>query len=237
MALPKLNSAPKYEMTIPSSGKLVRYRPFLVKEEKSLMIASESGNPKDVFKGLVDTIGACVEGEINTNKLTSFDVEYMFLQMRAKSVGETSKVGLRCSECEHSNEIGIRLDDIKIEASGGLKTLTLTDEIQVEIGYPTFYDIINSGIDAEKEPTTDQAFGLIRSCLKSIITQDERIDLADVSTKEIQEFLDSMSAGQFQQIKEFVDGIPKLTHDVEFECTKCKHQNKITIEGIANFLS
>ena len=99
MALPKLNSAPKYEMTIPSSGKMVRYRPFLVKEEKALMIASESGNPKDVFKGLVDTIGACVDGEINTNKLTSFDVEYMFLQMRAKSVGETSKVGLKCSEC------------------------------------------------------------------------------------------------------------------------------------------
>jgi len=236
MALPKLNNAPKYEMTIPSLGKSVRYRPFLVKEEKNLMIASESGDPKNVFRALVDTINACVEDNIPSSKLTSFDVEYMFLQMRSKSVGESSKVGLRCTNCDTSNELNIRLDEITIDVEEPVTKIELTEDITLEVGYPTFNDIIDVGIQ-EGEGNTEQAFALIRSCLKEVITEDERINLAEVSKKEVQDFLDSMSAEQFAKIKDFVDSIPKLSHDVKFECTSCGHNNELTIEGVANFLS
>tara|TARA_Y100000389_G_C17468846_1_gene528328 strand:+ start:4843 stop:5559 length:717 start_codon:yes stop_codon:yes gene_type:complete len=237
MALPKLNSAPKYELTIPSTGAPVRYRPFLVKEEKNLMIASESGDPKNVFKALIDTIGACIDGEFNTRKLTSFDVEYMFLQMRSKSVGESTKIGLRCSECDATNEQVINLDQINVTVPKIDTTIELTDNIKIEVGYPTFDSIIESGINEGQEANTEQAFALIRSCLLTIITDEERINLSEVTQEELQDFLDSMSSTQFEKIKEFVDGIPKLQHEVDFTCNKCGHENKLTIEGVANFLS
>ena len=237
MALPKLNNAPKYEMTIPSLGKSVRYRPFLVKEEKNLMIASESGDPKNVFRALIDTISSCVEDNIQANKLTSFDVEYMFLQMRSKSVGESSKVALKCSECGAPNELSIRLDEIQIEVPEVVTKIELTDDITLKVGYPTFNDIIDAGINEGQEANTDQAFALIRSCLREIITEDERIDLSEVSVQEVQDFLDSMNTVQFDKIKNFVDSIPKLTHDIDFECKECGHKNELTIEGVANFLS
>ena len=238
MALPKLNSSPKYEMTIPSSGKSVRYRPFLVKEEKGLMIASESGDPKNVFRALIDTIEACVEDNISSKKLTTFDVEYMFLQMRSKSVGESSKIGLRCTECETQNELVIRLDEISVDVPEIENTIKLTDEITLEVGYPTFNNIIDAGVnDGDQQPSTAQAFALIRSCLRAIITEDERIDLSEVTSDEVQDFLDSMSSSQFELIRNFVESIPKLTHDVSFDCSNCNHKNELTIEGVANFLS
>lgn len=237
MALPKLNNAPKYELNIPSTGVPVRYRPFLVKEEKNLMIASESGNPKNVFRALIDTIDACVENDLDTHKLTSFDVEYMFLQMRSKSVGESTKIGLKCSECESTNELIIKLDEINVTVPEVDTTIELTDTIKIEVGYPTFDSIIESGINEGEEANTEQAFALIRSCLRTIITDEERINLSEVTQEELQDFLDSMSSTQFAKIKEFVDGIPKLQHDVDFTCSNCGHQNQLTIEGVANFLS
>lgn len=238
MALPKLNSAPKYELNIPSTGSPVRYRPFLVKEEKNLMIASESGDPKNIFRALIDTIGACVESDLDTRKLTSFDVEYMFLQMRAKSVGESTKVGLKCSECSTPNEQIINLDEITVAVPEVETLIELTDTISLEVSYPTFNSIIESGInEGNQEANTEQAFSLIRSCLRTIITEEERINLSEVTKEEVQDFLDSMSSAQFEKIKAFVDGIPKLEHDVDFTCKNCGHENKLTIEGIANFLS
>jgi len=127
MALPKLNSSPKYEMTIPSSNARVNFRPFLMKEEKTLMIAMESQDPKTIMNSLLDTINACVVDKVNENKLTSFDVEYMFLQIRSKSVGETAKVGVKCSHCEHLNEIDVNLDEIKVDVPEVEKILTLDE--------------------------------------------------------------------------------------------------------------
>jgi hypothetical protein len=116
-------------------------------------------------------------------------------------------------------------------------TIELTDNIKIEVGYPTFDSIIESGINEGQEANTEQAFALIRSCLLTIITDQERINLSEVTQEELQDFLDSMSSTQFEKIKEFVDGIPKLQHEVDFTCDKCGHENKLTIEGVANFLS
>ena len=236
MALPKLNAAPKFELAVPSTGKKVRYRPFLVKEEKNLMIAAESGDNTSVFRTLIDTISSCVEDDINQNKLTTFDIEYMFLKMRAKSVGETSRVGVKCTECETSNEQEIRIDQLEIDMPDIETKVELTDSITVELQWPAFTDLISMGMVEGKDASTEQAFTMIRSCLKTIITDEERINLSDVPESEIQDFIESMSSAQFEKIKKFIDSVPKLEHEVNFTCKNCGHDNKVLIEGVASFL-
>ena len=237
MALPKLNNAPRYEMAIPSTGKKVRYRPFLVKEEKNLMMDSESGDSKSVFITLADTITACVEDKVSPRDLTSFDIEYMFLQMRAKSVGESSKVGLKCSECGTTNEVTVQLNEIAVSVPKVDKNIQLTADISIDVDYPTFYDIVEADLANAEKASTDQAFQLIRSCIRYVNTNEERIDLRETSDAEVQEFLDSMNTEQFEKIKTFVDTMPRLSHDISFECSNCQHKNELTLEGVQNFLS
>ena len=146
MALPKLNTAPNYEMVIPSSGKKVRFRPFLVKEQKAMMIAAESNDNKVMFRSILDVLLACIEDKVYKNQLTSFDVEYMFLQMRSKSVGESSQVRVKCSECNEFNDLSINLEQIKVDVEKTTEKVQLTDDITVELNYPSFNDMIDSGI-------------------------------------------------------------------------------------------
>lgn len=233
MALPKLNSNPKYELTIPSTGKKARFRPFLVKEEKALMIAMESGNQKDALNGLVDTILACTEDDIKVDKLTSFDIEYIFLQLRAKSVGETAKVGLKCKACGTTNETIIPLDDIKVEIPDIEKTIKLEDNISMEVEWPSFNQMIS--LDT-KNADTETAFDMMVSCIKTIYTADERISTTEVSKDELKQFLESMNTAQFGKLKEFLDAIPRLKHDVSFSCKNCAESNEIIVEGVENFL-
>lgn len=237
MALPKLNNTPKYELTIPSTQQKVMYRPFLVKEEKSLMIAAESGNQQNVLRTLIETIGNCVETDIPLSKLTSFDIEYMFLQLRSKSVGESATVGLKCDDCGTANEVSINLEEIKIKIPKVQKNVKLNSKISLDLDWPSFRDIIDAGMAEGDEATAEQAFSLIRSCMKAVNTEDERIMLNDASKQEIEEFVDSMSTAQFQKVREFIEVIPKLSHDVNYKCKKCGFTNNIKVEGVANFLS
>ena len=238
MALPKLNSGPKYQLEIPSSKQTIKYRPFLMKEEKSLLIAMESKDNTVILNTLIDTIKQCVDDDIKTDKLTSFDVEYMFLQIRSKSVGETADIGINCSHCENLNRVTVNLDDIKIEVPDVDKTIVLDDNISLEVDYPSFHDIINSGLmSAGQAPTAAQMFSLMNYCFKTIITDDQKINVKEVSKTELQEFIESMNAKQFTKIKDFIESIPKLEHEFEFKCSHCKEDNKQVVEGIANFLS
>ena len=234
MALPKLNTLPTYEMTIPSSGKKVHYRPFLVKEEKAIMIASESGNNSDVFRALVRTIADCIEEPIAEQALTSFDIEYAFLQMRARSVGETANIAFKCEKCEASNPVEIKLDEVKIVIPDIEKTIKLTDEISVEVDWPSFEDVVRVGVD--KTADAESAFKLIASCLRAVITEEERINLRDSTDNELKEFIESMNSNQFAAIRDFIDQIPALNHNIDFTCKSCSHENKLKIEGLQNFL-
>lgn len=234
MALPKLNTLPSYEMTIPSSGKKVHYRPFLVKEEKAIMIASESGNNSDVFRALVRTIADCIEEPIAEQALTSFDIEYAFLQMRARSVGETASLAIKCEKCEASNPVEIKLDEVKIAIPDIEKTIKLTDEVSVEVDWPSFEDVVSVGVD--KAVNSESAFKLIASCLKAVITEEERINLRDSTEQELKNFIESMNSNQFAAIRDFIDQIPALNHNVDFTCKSCGHENKLRIEGLQNFL-
>jgi hypothetical protein len=233
MALPKLNSEPKYELIIPSLKKKVKFRPFLVKEEKVLMIAMESGEQKDALNAILDTISVCIQEKIDLNTLTTFDVEYLFLQLRAKSVGETAKVNIKCTHCDTPNTISIKLDDINIELPEIENTVKLDEKVSVELQWPPFKGLTE--IDAKN--STESAFEMIANCIKVIYTEDERINVSEVSKPELIEFLESMNSEQFSKLRDYIDKLPKLKHDVAFSCKNCATSNNITLEGVESFLS
>jgi len=235
MALPKLQDTTlRYEMTIPSTGKKVRYRPFLVKEEKSLMIAMESKDTKTIINTLLGTLKTCIDGEIIVEQLPTFDVEHMFLNIRSKSVGETTKIGMKCSECNQTTEIVVPIDQIQINVPKLEKTIRLTDDISVDIDWPTYASLADIDVDNQD---TESLFQVMAKCFKSINTAEERINASEVPLSEIEEFIESMTQAQFNKIKEFMDAMPRLKHDIEFKCSHCNHDNKITVEGLESFLS
>ena len=234
MALPKLNNTPKYELTVPSSGEVIRHRPFLVKEEKVLMMAAETGEQKDTINALVDTIKACVESDFDVNKLTTFDVEYIFLQLRSKSIGETTKINLKCKECGTENPVSVNLNEIKIDMPKIEKHIKLQDDIAVDLDYPTFNDILQFGTEITG---TEMAFKLLTKCIIAIHSGEERIVVKYVQESELIEFMESMNTEQFTKLRSFIDEMPKLQHNVSFCCKNCASANDMLVEGLDSFLS
>ena len=233
MALPKLNETPKYSLKVPSTGKEIRFRPFLVKEERMLMIAMESGVTKDMLNAIADTLAACIE-DLDVKTLTTFDVEYMFTQVRAKSVGETTTVGIQCEECDHSNEVTIKLDDLKVDVPTLEPMIKLNDTYTLEVRWPAFDTVANMA-NIETTTTTEQAFSVIKACMVSLLTEDNRIDLQDTTGAELEDFIDSMSKDQFKKVQEFIEAMPAFKHEVNITCASCKHEQTKTIEGMQNF--
>lgn len=234
MALPKLNDAPKYEITIPSTGKSVRYRPYLVKEEKVLMIAFESGDQKQTLTAIVDTLKSCIQEEIDVDSLTTFDIEYLFTQIRSKSVGESTTVLLTCSSCGHKNETDIDVSQIKVNVPQEGNIIELTPSISVEMKYPSYLDIQNADLNGNE---LEVGFDLVATCIGAILTEEERVSTKDVDRKEITEFIESMTQEQFRKIGEFMESIPAMTHTEEFLCVSCGEQNSVTLKGMQDFLS
>lgn len=234
MSLPKLNNTPKYSVTIPSSQKQVRYRPYLVKEEKILMLAMESNDQKQVLSTVVDTIVSCIEEPIDRNMLTSFDVEYLFTQIRAKSVGETSTVGIKCSSCNHTNEVKIKLDTIKIDVPKVADKIELDPKVSLKMRWPSYNNIINS-VDLESKSPTEQTFDMIIQCIDSVLTDDEVIKMSEVSKGEAMAFIESFSSEQFTKIRQYVEKMPRMKHNVKFDCRSCGHKNELTLQGMNDF--
>lgn len=233
MALPKLNDQPKYDIVVPSSQTKVRYRPYLVKEEKVLMLAMESKDSKKALGAIVDTIGACVQDELDTSSLTTFDVEYLFTQIRSKSVGETSDITLQCSNCDKDIQITIPLSEITVEMpKEKIDVIKLTDDIQIKMRYPAYNEIME--IDQEAEGALE-SFKLISKCIDSVQTGEENLSLKDETEQEIQDFIDSLTTDQFGKIRKFLESIPKLEHKLNVVCPHCKHAEERILAGINNF--
>ncbi len=237
MALPTLNST-RYSTTVPSTGQEIEFRPFLVKEEKILMVAMESKDPKLMIKGLKDILTACVFDDIDVDRLTNFDLEELFLRLRSKSVGEKVNVNLKCSECGAMTPQEINLDDVKTEGITDNRTVMMTDTVGIEFDYPSL-DLI-SGMDySEEDFTTEEQVAitmkLIKSCIKSIFDDDNVWDVKDQSDKEIESFLDGLNAAQFTAITEYFGNIPTLAYTVNYNCIKCGHANEIQLKGIQSF--
>lgn len=237
MALPKLNESIKYTTAIPSNGQEVKFRPYLVREEKILMMALESEDKKIALNAIADTINACVEEEINVHKLPVFDVEYLFAQIRSKSVGETSSVNVKCSECGTANEINIDLSKIKVNVPKKIKAIKLTEDMTLELKYPILEEVTDTMIKSEKAEVTQtqQIFDLIAVCLHSLKTKDEVIQFSDEPKSEIMAFIESFNNKQFEELRTFVENIPQMKHDIKFKCQSCEHDNQITLKGTNDF--
>ena len=233
MALPKLNTSPKYEMVIPSSKQTVRYRPYLVKEEKVLLMAFESNDSSQAMNAIIDTILVCVDENIKRETLTTFDVEYMFTQIRSKSVGETSKVNVKCEECETLNAVTINLAEVELDTPESVNNeIELTPEVSIELSYPSADSLIN----IDKEATqAEKILATIVASIDVIKTEEERVSTKDVTKKEVEEFVDGMTGEQFSNLAEYVKDIPTLKENVEFVCENCGHNNSRELVGFTDF--
>ena len=236
MALPKINSAPEFDVTVPSTGETVAFRPYLVKEEKVLMLAFESKDTGQAAKAIGNTLNACAQDEgFNAFKCTTYDVEYIFTVLRTKSVGETSDVIIKCSECEAKNDVKVQLDDIDVgDARIKRETIKLTDSVSIDMAYPQYGSLTKITASGE---TLEDSIAMIGTCIESINTEDERYGRDDFSDKELDEFMESLTTDQFKRMTEFLKDIPKLEHDITFKCVKCGHDNVTKLSGMQDFLS
>jgi hypothetical protein len=236
MALPIVNSS-RYTTIIPSTGKEISFRSYLVKEEKILMVAMESKNQGQIIDAIKDVIKACIYDTINTSDLTIFDVEYLFLKLRSKSVGETVEVKIKCSHCETPNDVKVIIDDIKIPdiSNEDNKTVYLSNNIGAVLKYPSI-DIIKKYTEKDLK-TVEGITNLICDCLDSIYDENNVYDIKSVTKKELIDFIDNLNSAQFAKLSSFFDTMPSLKHNVEFDCISCKEHNTIELKGIESFFS
>lgn len=233
MALPQLNNS-KYSVFVPGLDKEVTFRPYLVKEEKILMIAMESNNQKQILGAIKDVIDACVFDDIDVNKLAVFDLEVLFLHLRAKSVGERISINVKCqdTECNFQSPVEVDLDDIKSpKITSDDKVVMLSEDIGLTLRYPSFEDI--QRFDPEYLEKIDGIMELLVLCIDNIFDTEEVYE--DSSDKEKMEFIENLNTDQFQSISSFFDSMPSLKHDLEFTCAKCEKENKVELKGIQSF--
>ena len=233
MALPKL-TAPEYEMELPSTSETIKYRPFLVKEQKLLLIAQESSDDKQISSAMGKLVSECTFGKIDVKFNPMFDIEYAFLKIRGKSVGETIELELICPDDEETSvKQKINIDDIVVQIKDDHSTeIPLTDDISIDFRYPLITDMENL---SELAPS-QIVFKLLANCVTSIRSGDEVYQKTDMSKKELDDFIDSFSNEQFEKVTNFFDTMPKIRHTVEITNPKTKVKSEVVLEGLENFL-
>ena len=232
MALPKLNSS-VYELELPSTGEKLKYRPFLVKEQKLLMIAQESEDDKQIESAFAQIIYDCVLDDIDPYKMPMFDIEYIFLRVRAKSVGEKVKLNLLCPDDEKTRvNVEIDLEQVNVQVKDEhTNVIDLTEDVKLIMRYPTLKDM--SGFDAAGE--VSNIFNMIRRCVHEVHDGETIYNRVDISEKELDEFIESMSTDNFDELTNFFSTMPKLIHEIDVKNPKTKKKNKIPIEGFQSF--
>ena len=239
MPLPKI-ATPTYELELPSTEKTIQYRPFLVKEEKVLVIALESEDTKQITTAIKSVISNCILTKgIKVENLPTFDIEYLFLNIRGKSVGEDLDVNIVCpDDGETQVTVNINLDDIKVQKNDNhTNQIKLDDNLMMELKYPSLEQFIKNNFDFGDKNAMEQSFDLIASCIDKIYSEDEVWAAADCSKKEIKEFLESMNSSQFKDIEKFFETMPKLSHRLTVVNPKTKVENEIVLEGLASFFA
>ena len=242
MALPKV-STPTYELIVPSTGEKVSYRPFLVKEEKTLLMAAEDQNISTITKAMRDIISTCTEGEVDLKNLAPYDIEYIFLQLRGKSIGDVINLNLKkpdsieCeeSECPGSTEIKVNIDDIKIDTSTIIDSkIELTKDIGIKLGFPQL-DSIQKYTTKGGGMTPDGVFKMINDCIEYIWEGKEIYKAKDSTKKELNDFIESLNTVQFNKIRDFFESMPRLRHEITWTCSKCDKSAPLLLEGIDSF--
>jgi hypothetical protein len=239
MPLPKI-ATPTYELELPSTGETIQYRPFLVKEEKVLVIALESEDTKQITTAIKSVIKNCILTKgIKVETLPTFDIEYLFLNIRGKSVGEELEVNIICpDDGETQVPVKVNLDDIQVQKQEEhTKRVKLDDSIMMEMKYPSLDQFIKNNFDLTQGNTMDQSFELIASCIDKIYTEEEVWAAADCSKKELNEFLESMNSSQFKGIEQFFETMPKLSHTIKVKNPVTEVESEVVLEGLASFFA
>ena len=237
MPLPKI-ATPTYELELPSTGQTIKYRPFLVKEEKLLVIALESEDNKQITNAIKAVIRGCLLTKgIKVEALPTFDIEFLFLNIRGKSVGEELEVNVYCpDDGETQVPVTINLDDIQIQRTEDHTNKIKIDEtVMMEMKYPSLDEFIKNNFDFSEKNAMDQSFDLIASCIGKIYTEDEVWSTADCTKKEVKDFLESMNSSQFKDIEKFFETMPKLSHTVKVKNPATDVESDVTLEGLASF--
>ena len=233
MALPKINTV-LYDLELPSSGKKVEYRPFLVKEEKILLMALEGKDEKEMSKAIKQIITQCVSTEgFTVNKLAMVDLEYLFLNIRGKAVGDISTIEFK-HECGETIKYDIDLSKVEIIKNKNYSDLVkITDDITIRLKPPTIDNVIGAGNKNQIELVME----IVRECLVEIIQGKDVFSAQDHSKEELDEFLNSLNSGQFQKIQDYYESLPKMKQDIEYTCEKCGKTETETLEGLASFFA
>ena len=233
MSLPVINT-PTYELEVPSTKEQLKYRPFLVKEEKILLMAMEEEDQKHMVNAVRTIVDNCTFKTLEIKKMPMFDLEYVFLNIRAKSVGEVASVKVLCDDEEDTYaEVDIPLEEIEVKfQKGHTNIIKLTKDISIEMSYPTFEMLDN--FDAED---TKGIFDLMGKCVERVVDGETIHERADFNKKELTDFLDSLNTKQFADVQAFFETMPKLSHIVEFTNPKTKKKHKKTLEGLNSFFA
>jgi len=238
MPLPKI-STPTYELELPSSGKKIKYRPFLVREEKILIIAMESEDDKQITNAVKEVISNCILTRgVKIEQLSTFDIEYLFLNIRGKSVGEEVEVLITCPDDETTQvPVAINLDDIKVQTGENhSRDIKLDNDLILRMKYPSMEEFVKNNFSTE-ELNLDSTFDLISSCIEQVYSEEESWSASDCTKKELREFLEQLSSKQFKQIETFFDTMPKLTHTIKVMNPNTKVESDIVLEGLNAFFA
>ncbi len=241
MPLPKINT-PTFELVLPSTAKKIKYRPFLVREEKILVMAMESDNMKQITSAIIDILNNCILTRgIKVEKLSTFDIEYLFLNVRSKSVGETVEVNVTCpDDGETQVQMEIDIDSIKVQKDKKhTNIIKLDDNLSMKLKYPSMNEFIENNFDASDTSRSEvsQSLDMITSCIDIIYNEEESWSSSDSTKKELSEFIEQLNTKQFKEVEKFFTTMPKLSHTVKVKNPKTGVENKVVLEGLASFFN
>tara|TARA_B100000287_G_scaffold271510_1_gene255642 strand:+ start:622 stop:1347 length:726 start_codon:yes stop_codon:yes gene_type:complete len=241
MPLPKVNT-PTYELVLPSSGKKIKYRPFLVREEKILIMALETEDTKQITQAVIDILSSCIITKgVALEKLATFDIEYLFLNVRSKSVGEQVELNVTCpDDGKTSVPVTIDIDSIKIKKDKNHKnTIKLDDSLSLKLKYPSMEQFISSNFETAEETGNEvkSTLDMITSCIEMIYNEEESWDASESTKKELEDFIDQLNTKQFKLIEDFFATMPKLTHTIKVKNPQTNVESTVRLEGLASFFN
>lgn len=231
MGLPVIET-PVYDVIVPSTQKKIKFRPFLVKEQKILLIALDSDDTQEINRAIKEIVDSCTFNKLNVDTLPAFDSDYLFMKIRSKSVGEEIELSIKCSACEEPNDYSMNIDDLSvIRNENHTNKIQLTDTVGIVMRYPTMDEISNLRANYNIETISN----IIAACIETIYDAEEIYKSSDSSIQERVEWLEQLNQEQYDKLEQFFNTAPYLNTSIEFDCKKCNHHNNILVEGIADF--
>lgn len=235
MSLPII-TAPKYELTLPSTNKKIKYRPFLVKEEKILLLANESKDQEQIITAMKDIVSNCTFGEVNPEEAATFDIEYIFLKLRSRSVGESVDVKVKCPKCENMVNVNINLADVEVvKEKDHSNKIKISDTMGIIMNYPNFKTLQSLEANKDKGQGAQELLDFVISCVASIYDDKQIYEAKDYKREEMMEFVENLPQGVFAKIMNFFNKMPAISKEVTCDCDKCKTKNKVTLRGTQDF--